>query len=172
MAESALLLFYRGLGPDHAGRHFDDIVAWDHHRLEMVHDYIQWLFPLPDPSRFNPDAPILTAADVMVFQTDPKLHAQVHRALDLMLDFWGFARAGHIIQRSRHFSQNATRWLQPLNHNYLRLTRALLFLRSVGFADEAASLRACLMDIAMHEGRDVISPRTLSFWKDASGTHG
>ena len=52
-AESALITFYRGSGTDHAGRRIDEILSWDDAALESVHDYIQWLFPLDEPSRFN-----------------------------------------------------------------------------------------------------------------------
>lgn len=167
MAVSALLLFYRGTGPDHAGRYIADIWAWDHRRLEMVHDFIQWLFPLPEPSRFNPSAPLLTATDVTAFQEIADLQLRAMRSLDLMLDFLGLIRASSSITRNEHFNTRAKEWLQPLNHNYLRLTRILLFLGHIGLTPERAALLACLEDIASHEGRDVISATTLSFWRDA-----
>ena len=163
--DSPLIAFYRGAGRDAAGRAIDDIWSWDHRRLEMVHDYIQWLFPLPEPSRFNPDAPLLSVADMETFRTDPALQERVRRSLDLMLDFLRLARAGTKITRGGDFQ--TVHWLEPLNHNHLRLTRILMFLRHAGLAAEASSLRACLEDIATHEGRDAISPRTLSFWRAA-----
>src|SRR5262245_5587601 len=66
-AVSRLLDFYRGEGTDAEGRRLDDILAWRDGRLEAVHDFIQWLFPLPEPSRFNPDAPLLTPHDIAAF---------------------------------------------------------------------------------------------------------
>jgi hypothetical protein len=50
---SRLLAFYRGQAPDDAGRWLKDIWEWDDEQLETTHDFIQWLFPLPEPSRFN-----------------------------------------------------------------------------------------------------------------------
>ena len=67
----------------------DTILSWDDGRLEAVHDYIQWLFPLDEPSRFNPSAPLLTAHDRAAFR-DPELAANLRRALDRMLAFYGF----------------------------------------------------------------------------------
>ncbi len=96
---SALLAFYRGAGLDSAGRTIDEIWAWDRRRLEMVHDFIQWLFPLPDPSRFNPDAPILSTADQAAFRADADLRARVRRSLDLMMEFLGLVRRGNTIAR-------------------------------------------------------------------------
>ena len=86
---STLLAFYRGQSPDTQGRYIADIWSWDHRRLEMIHDYIQWLFPLPERSRFNPDAPLLTTADMAAFQDDPDLQARVLKSFDVMLGFFG-----------------------------------------------------------------------------------
>lgn len=161
---SPLLHFYAGTGRDTAGRAIDDIWVWDHKRLEMVHDFIQWLFPLPDASRFNPDAPVLSADDAAAFRAAPDLQARVLRSLDVMLAFYGLRRTSGEITRGPGFSET-THWLQPLNHNHLRLTRIMLFLRHAGLTAQADALRACLLDIAAHEGRDKISDRTLGFWR-------
>ena len=55
--------FFAG-GADDDGRTFDEILGWDDARLEMVHDYIQWIFPLPERSGANPWAPVLDAATI------------------------------------------------------------------------------------------------------------
>ncbi|MBX7198052.1 MAG: hypothetical protein K1X51_01595 [Rhodospirillaceae bacterium] len=162
---SRLIAFYRGQEPDTRGRTIDDMWSWDHRRLEMIHDYIQWLFPLPEPSRFNPGAPLLSDRDIAVLQGDPVLQDRVRRSLDLMLDFFGLQRKGAAVSRGADFAR--VPWLEPLNHNHLRLTRILLFLRHAGLRAEAQGLRACLEDIAAHEGRDAITPRTLAFWRAA-----
>ena len=45
------------------GRYLHDILKWPDKRLESTHDYIQWLFPLPEVSGFNPEAPTLSRPD-------------------------------------------------------------------------------------------------------------
>ena len=160
------MAFYAGSGTDGAGRTIDEIWSWDHRRLEMVHDFIQWLFPLPEPSRFNPHAPLLMAADVTAFRADPALQERARRSLDVMLDFLGLVRRGETISRAPHFSPDI-HWLAPANHNHLRLTRILLFLGHAGLEVEARALLACLDDIASHEGAPKIAPRTLAFWREA-----
>ena len=87
----ALLRFYRLEGPDARGRTLPEIWAWDAARLEGVHDYIQWLFPLPEPSAFNPQAPILTPETIAAFLADAQLRERLLRSLTLMLDFYGLA---------------------------------------------------------------------------------
>lgn len=167
MTESALLSFYRGNGTDHAERTFDAIIAWDDRWLEMIHDYIQWLFPLPEPSRFSPDAPLLSAADQAVFRREPELQKRLIKALDRMLTFYGLSRSGDDISRGAEFVTRSKQWLTPANHNHLRLTRILLFLGHAGMKHIANSLYRCLSDIADHEGRQAVSPQTRAFWQNA-----
>ena len=68
--QTALLDFYAGRGTDSEGRTLQEIRRWDFQRLEAVHDYIQWLFPLRVRSQFNPDAPLLDDETVRRFLTD------------------------------------------------------------------------------------------------------
>ena len=65
--------FYRGNGPDSEGRTLAEILAWSDDELEAVHDYIQWLFPLPEPSMFNADAPVLTPAEIAAARADASI---------------------------------------------------------------------------------------------------
>lgn len=161
---SAVLAFYDGSGFDAAGRSIDEVWAWDHRRLEMAHDFIQWLFPTPELSRFNPDAPLLSTGDIKAFRASANLQARARRSLDVMLAFYGLRRDGAVIVRDDNFAQKR-HWLEPLNHNHLRLTRMMIFLRLIGLTEEAGGLLSCLLEIAAHEGRGAISERTLQFWR-------
>jgi Opioid growth factor receptor (OGFr) conserved region len=51
--------FLSGGAPDNEGRTLSDIQQWSDQRLEAVHDFIQWMFPLMEPIPVNPDAPVL-----------------------------------------------------------------------------------------------------------------
>ncbi len=164
---SKLISFYRGSEADAAGRHIAEIWAWDHRRLEMVHDYIQWLFPTPEASRFNPDAPQLTAADAALFHSDLDLQDRLSRSRDLMLRFYGLVFDRTAVTRAADFAARAADWLTPLNHNYLRLTRILLSLGYLGQGPVAQALLRCLLDVADREGRETVTAHTRAFWKDA-----
>ena len=50
---SQIVEFYRGERPDYLGRWLRDLWGWDNDRLEMIHNYIQVLFPNEQPSLFN-----------------------------------------------------------------------------------------------------------------------
>jgi hypothetical protein len=165
-ADSRIVRFYRGDSPDTRGRTLDDILAWDDGQLEAVHDYIQWLFPLDEPSRFNPDAPLLTPADRLAFRHEPHA-ANLRRALDRMLRFYGFtidrsAGAPRII-RSAQWEDRSQEWLHAGNHNLLRLTRVIRSLALLGQTDLAQALYAALK----REGEGRVTSATLGYWKEA-----
>jgi hypothetical protein len=112
-APSRLLAFLGGEGIDGAGRTLDEVLAFDDPALERHHDFIQWLFPLPEWSGANPNAPILTGEDIAAVRSDPSLQRAVERSLQRMSAF--YARNAH--------------WLRGHDHNHLRITRII---RSVG----------------------------------------
>ena len=153
--------FHAGLAPDDRGRTRRDILAWDDARLEAVHDYIQWLFPLPERSGFNPDAPLLTPADIAAFAASPALRANLAEAHDRMLRFYGLASTPPDEARLRQ-------WVTPGNHNMLRITRILRCLALLGLPDRAASMLERLRGVH-HTHSPVIGARTWQFWTDAPG---
>ena len=166
-ADSPIVRFYRGDSADTRGRRLDDILAWDDGQLEAVHDYIQWLFPLDEPSRFNPDAPLLTPADRVAFR-QPPLAKNLRRALERMLAFYGLRldpsdRRPQIV-RSPGWNDRSPRWLQPGNHNLLRLSRIIRSLSLLGQPDLATALYGALKKEC--EGR--VSAVTLGYWKEAT----
>ena len=154
---SPLVAFYKGTGLAGGADSLADILGWDDGRLEARHDFIQWLFPLPEPSRFNPGAPILTQADIAIFKSDPGLRRAMLAALTRMRAFYGLP-----VDPARHAA-----WLTPGNHNMLRLSRILRSLTLLGLTEEATKL---LHDLeALYEGGNatVIGPVTLGYWRRA-----
>lgn len=150
---SRILDFYRG-GPDHRGRRLSEILTWNAERLEHTHDYIQWLFPLPEPSAFQPSAPQLTAEDAAEFRRSPELQGRMRQALATMLAFYGFEPRG------------PQPWLAPGDHNLLRLTRMVRSLRLAGLDAEAQGLFDRLEKLyRLHP--DAIGPISFTFWRNA-----
>jgi hypothetical protein len=159
-ADSPIIAFYRGTGTDDRGRTLDAIRSFSDDRLEHVHDFIQWLFPLDEPSGANPDAPVLTGDDIATFRADASLRAELLRSLDVMRRFYGVDRSTA--------SSVPQRWLLPHNHNYLRLTRIMKCLRLLGCDDAAASLFASLREI-YERHPDAIGATSFAYWRDAAG---
>ncbi|HEX5269118.1 MAG TPA: opioid growth factor receptor-related protein [Gemmataceae bacterium] len=166
---SQLVEFYRGTGTDCEGRRLDEILKWGDGRLEAVHDFIQWLFPLPEPSRFNPDAPLLTEEDVAAFRRDPALRANLRRSFECILTFLGLAETagGEVVEGPTFSSRAGDVWDYP-NHNWLRITRILRSLSLLGLGDEARALYRRLEDFHARR-RFPIGDDTFQYWSDAVG---
>ncbi|GAC1444612.1 MAG: hypothetical protein NVSMB52_04090 [Chloroflexota bacterium] len=171
---SPIVSFYSGVAPDAEGRWIHEIWDWEDDLLESVHDYIQWLFPLRTRSGFNPNAPVLSDADIQKFRGSDELRLSLMRSLQVMLRFYGFqlhqaTEAKVIVDKSPTFASRSQVWLTPGNHNHLRLTRIVASTSLLGLHLEAVALQACLVTIA-HEYPNLISERTLRFWKNATVT--
>jgi len=165
---SGLLDFYRGAGADAEGRRLDDILAWDDDALEEVHDFVQWLFPLPEPSRFNPDAPLLTPEDIATFRRGPALRANLRRSFERILTFLGLQETGGEVVEGPNFARRRSDiWDYP-GHNWLRITRILRSLRLLGLEAESQALYRRLTDFHSRR-RFPIGDDTFRYWTDASG---
>ena len=162
-----LIAFYRGHSPDGSSRMIDTILAWDVGPLEWTHDYIQWLFPLSEPSRANPAAPVLDEAQIRQFRSDADLQAAALRSLDVMLRFY-VEQDRPQITPADGFGRRRREWMTPGNHNYLRLTRIAKSLRLLGLAPHADALFACLAELYRSHA-DRIGPVTYAYWADAAG---
>ena len=168
---ASIVRFYRGSGTDHRGRTLDAILAWDDDALEAVHDYIQWLFPLDEPSGASAHAPVLTKADIDAFRHDEAMRDRLRRSLVRMLAFYGLeldeASSTATIVRAAAFRSRASHWLQPYNHNFLRLTRIMKSLVLAGLPGHAQALQKALVEIAHDAPPDVVGPTTLRYWREA-----
>lgn len=104
-----ILDFFEGRITHPSGRTFDEILALDDQALERAHDVVQWIFPLPEPSKAQPNAPYLSAEELTAFRESPELQAQVVRAARVMAGFYVMT----------------TPWRRPRDHNHLRITRII-----------------------------------------------
>jgi hypothetical protein len=166
---NAILTFYSGQRPDHRGRLLTEIQSWDFNQLEDVHDFIQWLFPLPEPSPVNPAAPTLDRATIEEFRRRPDLQAALLASFRMMLAFYGFELASETppqIRRSANFAVRAANWLNPNNHNHLRITRILRAVRLLGLETHAQAFFQAL-DAVYKEQPSRITATSYSFWQRA-----
>ena len=172
---AGIIGFYSGTEPDHRGRYLHEIQKWPDDQLEKVHDYIQWLFPLPERSGFNVAAPVLNSETVQEFRTRPDLRENLRVSFLRMMNFYGFeARAGEqvTVNRAPNLAAKATVWLSSGNHNHLRITRILRCLIVLGLEPEAKAFFGCLCEIYDDEQNKpipAISDETMGYWREASG---
>jgi hypothetical protein len=167
-----ILSFYQGLEANNNGVTLDQILNWDDGRLEAVHNYIQWLFPLTTPSGPNPTAPILDQATIQTFRNSPVFKAQMLRSFRRMLSFYGLQmnETARVISRAPNFNARAAVWLTANNHNFLRITRMLHSLQLLGLPEYGTAFFHIMHDIYSNEGQGIIDRNTLGFWLRANGT--
>jgi hypothetical protein len=164
---SKLLDFYRGQGTDSEGRTLGELWSWNDDQLEEVHDFIQWMFPLPEPSRFNPDAPLLSRDDVTAFRSEALLQSQLKKSFERILTFLGLTRAadGSVVEGPNFAHRVPEIWAYP-NHNWLRITRILRSLSRLGLESEAHALFKQL-EAFYGQRRFPITSETYQYWTDA-----
>jgi hypothetical protein len=170
--DDRLTRFFSG-GKDDQGRTFDEILGWDDARLEMVHDYIQWIFPLPERSGANPAAPVLDNASSAAIRSSAEMQERLRAAFERMLVFYGFAVEDDAVVEGPRFVAASRNWLHAGNHNHLRLTRMLRSLRVLGLGREAEMLWEALRSVYEREsaaGRRTITAETFAFWRQAATT--
>src|ERR1700730_2574442 len=156
-----IIEFYSGSQPDHRGRYVHEILNWPDDELEAVHDYIQWLFPLPERSGFNVAAPLLISESIQEFRTRHDLQDRLRVSFLRMVNFYGFeTRFGKqiTITRAPNFANKATGWLSPGNHNHLRITRILRCLTVLGLEAEAKAFFECLCEVYEAEQNKTLPP--------------
>lgn len=88
--------FLAGNGIDNLGRTLDDMLSWDFEQLENTHDYIQWLFPLPEGSSSNIFAPKLTEEDIDIISKCHRYRKNMALGFRKMLEFYGFEMIDNI----------------------------------------------------------------------------
>ena len=147
------------------------IWAWDYEELEIVHDYIQWLFPLAERSAFNPNAPIVDEEVIQAFHTNPQLRENLFKSFLLMLRFYGLQgsedkNGNFIVTKSPEYPERRREWICIMNHNYLRITRILKCLTVLGLKSYAQAFYRCLEQIYREESRHIGS-KTFQYWTNA-----
>ena len=147
---SALADFLAGRSPDAHGRTHSGILAWPDEDLEARHDFIQWLFPLPEASRAVPGSPVLGQADIEAVRASPAAQRNLAAATGRMLAFY----------RARDH------WLRSHDHNHLRITRIIRSLRLLAGEAPADAFRSAILARVGQNGGGV-NPTTLDYWAQA-----
>lgn len=142
--------FLAGRGRDGRGRSLAEVLAFDDDRIEGVHDFIQWLFPLREASRAVPGAPVLGAAEAAAIRVDPAARAGLLAARDRMLRFYA----------------GTDGWLAAFDHNHLRITRILGALRDLAGPEEARAFHEAVLRLNDEAGFPV-NPGSLDYWRRA-----
>ena len=139
---------------------------------EECHNFIQWVLPNPNPSKYNPDAPLLTLEDVKQLTYDDVLPS-----ITRFLEFLGLEyieKRGECEIRS---PERVNEWVVGNNHNKLRISRLMIFINCLTFVWKSnkklitveTAILDCL-DIIAKYNQIHISSTTYDFWNSGYTT--
>ncbi|MDP1778436.1 MAG: opioid growth factor receptor-related protein [Brevundimonas sp.] len=150
MVTRPIVMFLEGEGTDARGRTVFDVLAMDDVVLERTHDFIQWLFPLPEPSAAAPDSPVLTPGDIQAIRVSELAPIALAGATDRMIAFY----------------QTTHDWLMPNDHNHRRITRIIRSLRLLQGDEAADAFRDAILE-RIEATRAPVSARSRGYWATA-----
>ena len=142
--------FLEGKTPDHRGRSLSMLWKQTDDDAENTHDYIQWIFPLDEPSQAINIAPVLNDFDIREIRENRHATENLKESARWFLGF---------LERNDH-------WITNYDHNHLRITRAIKSLRLLtsdlvadAFRDKVIALAGVNLNLVDQEARD--------FWNSA-----
>lgn len=147
---TTILDFYGRNGLSPQGSFYDILDRGDIY-WEECHGHIQWMFPLPEPSKMQPSSPVATQDDFNTIAESPVLKMRVLAALGRYIAF---------LDRTQ-------RWRRASDHNHLRITRVLRCLCFCGLNDAAFEFCEYVKFIA---GKTV-GKETVWYWEEALKRH-
>ena len=145
-----ILNFLEGAIPDGRGRTLSMIMAFDDQAIESTHDFIQWIFPLDEPSQSHPGAPVLDLFEIEEIKSSEVALENLMQSADW---YFGF------LQRHDH-------WIRQYDHNHLRISRAIKSLRLLVSDEVADQFKSAILDF-LGGNISVIGKRTREYWLSA-----
>ena len=156
-----LINYFRNEQSDNRACYHKDILQFDENEIEYEHDFIQWIFPTIEKSRFNSDAPVIDKSFSERFQKDELAKSNYCKSCQLYLNYIGFCCDG----QGKIKSIKPGRIYELPFHNYLRITRMLNSLNQVGNNTCSANLYQALMkDVRTDSNK--IDEKTLKYWRE------
>ncbi len=151
MENKHLLDFLKGTGRDKHGRTHQDILNFSDEQLESVHNYIQWIFPIREMSENVMGSPYLESEEeIETLRSDHQVQENMIKALVRMEDFY----------RDNDF------WLQPNDHNHLRITRIIKSIKLLNSKDNASEFYKFILDRVSNY--KPVTDESLAYWKQAN----
>jgi len=163
---SRVVDFYGHEGTDSQGRTVLDMLAMTDRELEANHDVIQWMFPLHETSSVNPDCPLVDEHSAHVLRENIDARQRMHEMITRFGRFLGFELdEDGVFVPDPSLASNRENWHSPMNHNHLRITRAIRSMRLFGFENEARAFYEAVCQSAI--ASQCATERTLAYWKQA-----
>ena len=149
-AEPPIKAFLEGVGPDSYGRLINDIWAFSDNEIEQTHNFIQWLFPLAEPSLSVPGSPTLSDSHITALR-----RSKVAQSSILQSSEW-----------YRGFLNRNSHWKTKYDHNHLRITRVIKSIRLIVGDAEANKFHSDVLSL-LGDDLPLIDAKARSFWETA-----
>jgi hypothetical protein len=142
--------FLEGKTPDHRGRVLAMLLQQTDHQAETTHDFIQWLFPLDEPSRSVMSTPVLNELDIEEIRQSELAQQNLVKSASWFLGF---------LERNDH-------WITKYDHNHLRITRVIKSLRLLTSDEAADEFRDKMLSLIGDE-LVLVDQKARRFWASA-----
>ena len=139
--------FLEGKTPDHRGRLLSMLWKQTDDDAENNHDYIQWMFPLDEPSQAVNGAPVLNDFDIDEIRENQLAIGNLEVSAGWFLGF---------LERNDH-------WITSYDHNHLRVTRVIKSLRLLTSDQAADEFRDKVIELA-GDNLNLIDKEARDFW--------
>ena len=145
-----IVFFLEGKIKDYEGRYLNDIWSFDDNKIENIHNFIQWVFPLDQLSKYVSSAPVLIDEEILEIQQSLK--------------------AKENLIHSKHwfhgFMNRTSQWELEKNHNHARISRMIKSLKLLHSEDAA---KECLEEVLhLAESRSFNTEIVIYNWKECS----
>lgn len=163
--------FYAVGDVDFKGRTLEDMISMTNDQLEKSHDVIQWMFPLNEKSNHNKFAPILDDETIEKLKLENTFRTNFDRICNRFEKF--LEPTVRIVRTSRgEVNQLASRphWVNPHDHNYLRITRVIKCCLLFGQTSSAESFWVAATAI-YQKYPDLVGDLTKKYWDEAIVLH-
>ena len=142
--------FLEGKSPDSRGRMLSMLLQQIDYDVENNHDYIQWMFPLNEPSQAVSGAPVLTCFDIDEIRENQLVIKNLEKSAGWFLGF---------LERNDH-------WITKYDHNHLRIARAIKSLRLLTSDLVAEAFRDKVVAL-VGNNLSLVDQRARDFWAGA-----
>lgn len=168
-----VIAFFGGQGEDAEGRSLLQILEWGDELMECCHNYVQWLFPTDEPSRFNSDAPLIDESVGLAASRDPVVKENFLKGFARFMKFLGLSivtQSGELqLAKAANFEKRKLMcWEGPQNHNWMRVSRVLRCLQIMGFEEELLALHDCL-EMIVDELPGMVDDDIVQIWRNKAG---
>lgn len=148
MSDYFILGFLEHRGLDYQHRSLHDVWAFNDTQIEYTHDFIQWIFPLTEPSQNILSSPVLCSNELALVVRSLEANKNILLSANWFLCF---------LERNEN-------WRTRYDHNHLRVSRLLKSLMLINKYEDARLALNRIMKI-LGPQKHLIDSKAQIIWK-------